>query len=75
MYGDNAEAKERYGIDLSEIDKSELDAGEVDVYEVFVADLGDPKGEPSPLIVGLMHYIQQKYVVGFDNDERRYVRV
>lgn len=75
MYGDNAEAKERYGIELSKIDKTELDAGEVDVYEVFVADLAGSKGEPSPLIVGLMHYIQQKHVVGFDNDERRYARV
>lgn len=75
MYGNNAEAKERYGIDLSEIDKSELDGGEVDVYEVFVADVASPRRDPSPLVVGFMHAIHQKYVVGFDNDERRYPEV
>jgi len=50
-----------HGIDLSEIDRDDLTPGEDDVYAVYVADLGDNKRDPAPLIVGLMYGIQEKY--------------
>ena len=55
------EAEKQYGIDLSQIDSDELTQGERDVLHVFEADLHDSRKEPAPLIVGLMHYIQEKY--------------
>lgn len=51
----------RYGIDLREIDEDALTQGETDVLGVFRADLLNRDIEPAPLIVGLMHMIQQKH--------------
>jgi hypothetical protein len=50
-----------FGIDLREIDKDELRRGEEDIYGVYISDLQRNDLDPAPLIVGLMHGIQQKY--------------
>jgi hypothetical protein len=50
-----------FGIDLRKIDKGELRRGEKDIYGVYIADLQRNDIDPAPLIVGLMHGIQQKY--------------
>jgi hypothetical protein len=52
----------QYGIDIRKVDESRLTGGEQDIYDVFKADIrGNRTEKPEPLIIGLMHMIQQKY--------------
>lgn len=49
-----------FGVDLRKINKGELRRGEKDIYGVYIADLQRDDLDPAPLIVGLMHGIQQR---------------